>query len=220
MIKTLQILIIFLGATNANAAKIVRTGGDALVCEEMRTEVRGDITMSYPTGTKTYLALDTASNSDYRNLVPWTADLSGTEIERARQLIERLRWLDEKRTDRYLAWLNQWEPSIKFENTLFDDIPDSANFAEQLDCEKVQVIIQETEGSNVSYRISSPIWALMDVNNRAFMIVHELIYREAFVYGHQNSFFVAYLNALIASNQVSYMSRMQYYQVLMELGFQ
>ncbi len=219
MNKLLTILLCNAISTAAFAGvKIVRSGGDALKCETYREEVDGRTTTVIPTGIK-YFALDIASNEEYRDLQPQTDDLSGSELDRARQLVERLRWLDPSATDLYLQWINEWDSQVAMEEKLYEDIDDSANLAESIFCERIQVIIQEREGSIVRYKISAPIWRLMDVNHRAFMIVHEVIYRDAAQHGHQNSFFVAYLNALIASNRVNTMTRPEYLRVRMELGF-
>ena len=219
MSKVISFSLLILTASAAyGAVKIVRTGGDALFCDTWREERLGNQTIVIPTGKK-YLALDIASNKEYRDLEPKTDDLTGDDLQRAQQLVERLRWLDPQTTDLYLKWLNEWAGDRILEENLYDDIDDSANFAEGFECEKIQVIIQEVENEDVRYLISAPIWRQMDVNHRAFMIVHEVIYRDAARHGHQNSFFVAYLNALISSNSVHTMTRNEYLRVRMELGF-
>lgn len=206
----------------ANAVKIVRTGGDALVCENWestRNSETGAITVELK-GYK-YLALDIEANRRPPYLLsPKVDDLSGNPYRRAEQIIERLRWLDPLRVEKYLRWLRKFKAEQIDEDRLFPDVPDSEHFVQPLDCELVQAIIQEHEDGRVRYRMSFPVLNKMDPNNFAFMIVHELVYRDAFESGHRNSFFVSHFTALLASDAVGTMTRATYQRKLRELGIQ
>jgi hypothetical protein len=88
-------------------------------------------------------------------------------------------------------------------------IPDAENLILPKGCKLEQIAIQnppEFIGDN-RYIINKEYWDLIDNNSKAALILHEIIYGEAIVFGHKNSKAVRYINSYLTSNKLEILNK-------------
>jgi len=84
------------------------------------------------------------------------------------------------------------------------DIPDSIESFLPADCALEQLVIQSEPDvpGDARYLINDDIWRRLPVEDQVAVILHEIIYREAFPLGHQDSRKVRYFNSWLYSNDI------------------
>lgn len=186
--KTLFLLLL---SINSHAAKEVGNGGDAVVCRDSTGAIQ-----------KAEL-LDYYEARTLRALVPKfldTADYAGS----LKLLLERLARQEPQRAAAYAKQAEGFtaEASI-LPGVELVDIPDSRHVVVPRGCAVEQAVIQNSPRfpRDKRYVVSKEIWDALDGANRAGLVLHELIYREA-IDGAKadDSITVRYLTSLIAAD--------------------
>lgn len=101
------------------------------------------------------------------------------------------------------------------------DIPDSGNIVIPKGCTIEQIANQSAPlyADDPRYIIDQSLWSLLDNQNRAGLILHEIIYREAIELGHDNSVSTRFLNANMSSRKIESMTIADYTRFLIDLDF-
>src|SRR5205085_1885391 len=69
------------------------------------------------------------------------------------------------------------------------------------------------------YTINKDLWDRMNTNNRAGLILHEIIYKEALRDGQHDSVKARYFNAYLSSTKMASFTPQQYSAFLVRVGF-
>jgi hypothetical protein len=137
-------------------------------------------------------------------------------LDKVKELINRIRLVDETRADLFDGWLETFYEETRFTDHDLVDVPDTSSGEFPMGCELKQVIIQKEPHfpGEKRYTISKYYWDLMDSNSKAAAIMHELILREAVTkQSQQNSINSRYFNGKVFENKFS----VRAYVELMEL---
>lgn len=127
---------------------------------------------------------------------------SNLSVEKKLELaIARMRMQLPVFADNLSFYLNKFkEESVFLDDVTLVDIPDSQHVALPTGCHLQQIAIFEDLGipHRKVYTIDNDLWEMMDNDNKAILILHEVIYRSA--YNHNNSIRSRYINGLIFSS--------------------
>jgi hypothetical protein len=126
-----------------------------------------------------------------------------------------------ERVEIYLGWLESFEDEALFGENVIGDIPDHGNIILPLGCEIRQVAMQRPDDSlfpgQARYEIDLTYWQYMSPRERAALVLHELILREAINQAHHlNSIPTRYLNGFLLSEEVNPNS---YFRAFILAGF-
>lgn len=189
----------------ALAGQIVGNGGDALVCQNEQHVLAFDVFEASLSG----LNLDLGNPSE--SVV--------SQLEIAFLRLERL--------DPQRAIFYRKEAAFFFENLSeirgfqLNDIPDSSHLLIPQGCKLEQLIVQNSPQPNPYkyYLVNLDIWEKMDNSNKASMVLHEIVYREALSFGHTDSRLARRLNHHLISKVLDIFSVEDYRKLLKELNF-
>ncbi|OFZ27366.1 MAG: hypothetical protein A2381_12425 [Bdellovibrionales bacterium RIFOXYB1_FULL_37_110] len=105
----------------------------------------------------------------------------------------------------YEKWLTEFDNEASFRDGIeLSDISDSNHITIPKGCKIEQLAIQiepKFEG-DFRYTINNDLWSHMDAENRAGLILHEFVYREAIGYNHQDSISTRFLTAYFIANRL------------------
>lgn len=189
-------------------------GGDVLVCKNESDEIISVELYDYfeAKEKRTSFSLETGDPElDY--------------IGKVKFVLEKVRRLDPNRANLYEKWFKEFlDKSVtSFTNKELSDIPDTGEVLIPQGCEIVQIAHQnEPLPGEYRYIIRKDLWELMDEANKAGLVLHELIYREAKYDNslvHNNSRRVRYFNSTISSRHISRLSWSEYLYLLRGIIF-
>lgn len=115
-----------------------------------------------------------------------TVDLGGDQldyVEKVLYVLEKVGKFQPERTKMYMEWFSTFQDEVKFRsNVKLPDIVDSGVIIIPESCRVEQIAIQmsdeEVELGYPRYVINKNLWDRLDENNKAVLILHEIIYRE------------------------------------------
>ena len=138
-------------------------------------------------------------------------------------LIERIRKKSELRYQLYTTWFNSFvSEQALLVGVEFSTVPDSGYISVPKGCKFEQAVIQRRPmfSKDPRYFINAELFTAMDDTQKAMLILHELVYREALAYGHTDSIRARYLNDLYASSQFADMDFKTYVETLKQAHFE
>lgn len=146
-----------------------------------------------------------------------------TEDEIIAEILKRLEILNPTRARTYKKWLLEIMETREFvENFFFMPLPDSSATMIPEGCKQEQaaVFIVSPMTNKVRFLFNKKLWDRAAVIDRAFLLMHELIYREATLpeNQHKNSVASRYLNAWIFQG-IDKASEIEIIEVLRSLHF-
>ena len=221
--KHLIIWTLLLSAS-AFAGKEGGNGGDVLVCKDENKNITSvELLDFYEARVKGRIkGIDLGDDS-----------LSFSE--KVQYAIDRLEKLDQRRAkkyrDRFKAFFN--EDQFGWADRLVN-IDDTGSLGIPQNCDIEQIATQEEASLPGDKRILivKRYWDLLDANNKAGLVLHELIYSEAMdlrlayanrpegaIHLHSNSKKVRYFNSIIGSSDFNEMNYSDYYGVVKESDF-
>ncbi|MBX3032494.1 MAG: hypothetical protein KF865_01120 [Bdellovibrionaceae bacterium] len=166
-------------------------------------------------------ALDVSEARDARGI---RLELGGAELSLERKVslaISRLRPLNPSRAARYERFFAAFRQEAAFvRGKVLSDIPDSDELFLERNCRKEQIIIQKDPkfDQDPRYVIDADLWAAISDDDRAALILHELIWREMRVAGAVNSVPVRYFNSLIFGDRLKSLSSRDYIELVRKIG--
>ena len=167
----------------------VGNGGDIFVCaNQTQRAILVDLYEAQLDGRK----LDFGPNNlSYKEKVLYTLDRWST--------------ISPLRMEQYEKWLSEFENETRFIPGIeLPNVPDEGIIAKPQGCELAQIVIQLSDRdlgtAYKRYTVSKDLWDLLDENNRAALVLHELIFREAILANKPVSMRVRFLNGLLLSN--------------------
>ncbi len=172
-------------------AGTVGNGGDVVICKV------GQQT--------TYTILD-QYESEYARDIYYEFPEAQTWQEIVKYVIDvRLAKYSSARAAQYNEWLSAFDSDMRFtrEREVLSEILDSYEIGIEEHCERKQIAIQMDLifGNKFRYVIDAPLWNKLDIQQKAILVLHEIILREARADGQTNSlatrYFTSYLLAKI-----------------------
>lgn len=207
---TILSFILFLINFNAYAGggRTVGNGGDVLKCLSSNKD--------------TYQILDWYEGENIRNL---NLDIGSDNLNVDQKLqiaLTRLSRLSPARALRYQAHIKTFMSEIKWmpEGSL-QDVKDSDEVAFPSNCKILQIANQSIPilSTDKRYLIDEYLWSKLDSNQKAALLLHEVILREAVEIGHLNSVSARYLNSLILSTEIEQLPIEEFTEILKKLDF-
>lgn len=134
----------------------------------------------------------------------------------------RLERLDPKRAAQYRHWVDEFfADAIVQPGVILVLIEDSFHLSFPKDCKVEQAAIQRAPvfPEDRRYLVSGDLWDSFDEENRAGLILHEVILREAVSFGQQDSRATRYFNSLITSDVFDSLTSDDYRRRLELMGF-
>ena len=172
------------------AGQEVGNGGDAVVCR-------------YPNGSiKSAELLDIYEARTLRGVENNTSEKNSLE-EQIQDLLERLSIISQRRANDYKTEAIRFVANSQIlQDVELENIPDSEHVIVKKGCQIEQVAVQREPQfpEDKRYVINKEIWDHFDLINKASLIMHELLYKEALTYRHKNSQQVRYFNSLLLND--------------------
>lgn len=189
---------------NINAIAI-GNGGDVVACSNGKNEL-----------------LDVFEAREMRSIPLLIGDNKLTVDERMDLLFARIQRLDPNRANQYRAWYRDFINETLFKaGTVLVDVPDSDHLALPGGCEIKQVAIQREPSfpEDKRYVVDRDLWNTLDNSNRAALILHEFIYRDAVKERHEDSQNTRYFNSYIFSGKIADFTMKEYLSYMRKLNF-
>ena len=145
-----------------------------------------------------------------------------TTADKVALALSRLAKVDPLRSQRYQNWAQGFDHDTKFLSAVvLVDVPDSEHPSLPEGCRIEQVAIHREPlfPQDRRYTVNKDIWDHLDNDNRAGLMLHEMIYREADGFNIENSIGVRYINSLIFSGLMDQTSVPEYVSFLEKVGF-
>lgn len=139
---------------------------------------------------------------EQRELLQLTYDLGPstlTYLQKVHYVLDRHKNMAPFRTKLWGEWADTFEREAVFlTGKKFNPVNDTGDIFPPNNCAFEQAAVQKTPifPRDKRYIINNDLWVEMDEGNRAALVLHELIYREARTYGHEDSIRTRYLNAI------------------------
>ncbi|MGE3609701.1 MAG: hypothetical protein AB7I27_08975 [Bacteriovoracaceae bacterium] len=176
----LGLISILLGVNAWAGGDVIGNGGDVVVCGD-----KVEMLDFYEAKVKG-LSLDLGSK-----------DLNYEE--KIKYVLNRNRTLQPRRVEMYLGWLSTFKQEASFQKGIeLQDVADSGLVVIPKGCKLEQIAIQlddETVNNDYSrYTVNQDLWEKMDENNKAILVLHEIIYREGIQSNLGNSMSVRMMN--------------------------
>lgn len=203
-------LIVYSSTALALGGRIVGNGGDVVVCKDAQNNIT---------------SIDLLDHFEARSLRGLSIDFgvqSDSVSERVYAAITRLQWLSPDRAKKYRQWANTFnsETNITTDVELVD-IPDSQHSGIPRGCKPLQIANQATVllPGQKRYIIDKTLWDLLNPDQKAGLILHEIVYRETLSFGQENSIAARFLSSLMASPTITELKLKQFIELLQQLGF-
>ncbi|MCB9024674.1 MAG: hypothetical protein H6625_00015 [Bdellovibrionaceae bacterium] len=213
----LTLLVFFICITNLTISsqaqagvRIVGNGGDVIVCKDSSDKiVRIEL-------------LDHFEAINYRNQI---IDLGPEELNIQDKLeiaFQRLKRLSPDRAKLYHEWADSFFAEAQFREDLdLIDIPDSDHSILPKGCNVQQIVNQATIllPGQKRYTIDNSLWSLLSNTQKAGLILHEVVYREALQLKHTHSVNARILASLMASPSLETITLKEFVELLVVLEF-
>jgi hypothetical protein len=201
------VLLLFVGYAPgvARAGDVVRNGGDVVICGE---SVR---LLDYYEAEAEGEALDLPSDND--------------PLEVARAVLYALRSVDFDRAERYLGWIEGFageRAEVRFVEESLPDIYDAGRIVQVPEgCTIRQVALQmePSNGDVIRYLIDRRLWERLSIDDRAGLVLHEIVLREARLASSPDTRTTRALNVLLARHAGAALTRGAYQDEVRALGF-
>ncbi len=145
-----------------------------------------------------------------------------TEMEKVDFVLDRLDKLDPKRAKKYRGVAHDFFKNTQFiQNKVLPDINDHGYVPKEPHC-----VIEQLAVQNISpfpqakkYIIREEFWKKLSIEDRAGLILHEVIYEEAMAMGQKTSRNSRYFNALMSAKKLETLTATEYADRLERVGF-
>jgi hypothetical protein len=199
----------------ASAESSVGNGGDAVVCYRPGA-AQGDIA-----NIVSVELLDFYEGRVQRGLIPNLGDPQGPINTKIAQALAPLKKLSPSRYNDYANWAATFNAEmIAIPNAQLVDVKDSDHVVLPRDCfiEQIALQINPRFAQDKRYTLNKDLWDRMDQNNRAGLILHEVIYRETKA-NQSNSIGARYMNQLLVSGEVRSLDFKQFATIAEQVGY-
>lgn len=202
----------FLPRIQISGGDKVGNGGDAMVCRSAAGKI---IFAEF---------LDVYEARELRDL---EVSLTGvTWREKLSNALERIKVRDQYRYIKYKTWSDTFwsETKLLEDGEKLQDIPDSNHvFDPGNGCGPEQAVVhrEPLTSREKRYFLDFEIWQALDETNKALLVLHEMIYREAVGYGIRNSIYVRLFNSYVGADVFAkeQLSDKEYIELIVAMNF-
>ena len=190
---------------------LVGNGGGTVVCRDTKHQI------------KSIELLDFYEARTLRDMKLDLDRIPGDWKAKAQGVIARIQAKSEFHFQLYQAWLDRFESNRKLlEGVEFSTVPDSGYIGVPKGCQFEQAALQRKPifSGDARYYLNAELWTAMDETQRAGLVLHEIIYREALAYGQEDSIRSRYLTGLYASQDFADLKQINYWKVLEQAHFE
>lgn len=138
-------------------------------------------------------------------------------------VLNRLAQFDPKRASRFRAHVNSfWSEALLYFQTNLPLIHDFGYVPVFENCQILQVIIQDPSPRDPKHRysVNMSLWASLDEETKAGLLLHEVIYRDLLEQGHRNSILARYYINTISTERFADMCPEKYEQLIKKIGLE
>ncbi len=208
----IRLIIISLLISVASFAKVrgeVGNGSGSIICLKPSGEIRKVRLLDYYVG---------------ETLMPdLKRELTGKDAyEMVASALARTQPVDRDRAERYFKHLKEFKDEMQMlTNMHLPSTQDWGLVPLENGCRIEQLAIQRKPifPSEKRYLINQDLWNQLPDEDRAGLILHEIIYREAIELGHKDSIKTRYLNIFLSSSEMNLISKSNYDNRVKGLGF-
>ncbi len=191
MRSILIVIITAIAFSRAFAGGEVGNGGNVIVCTDSSGNVKSVEVLDYYE-----LRLNGGALSLNPNLV--------TYQEKLIELFNRWDEVAPKRMEQYKKWLNEFQTDAGIYSGIeIPHIPDTGSIAIPQGCKPISIAFQRADDEifpgTKRYVINKDLWDYMNETQKAGLVLHELIYREAIKAGHATSLPTRFFNGYLSS---------------------
>lgn len=207
-VKLATLLCAFIGASLFAGGST--GGGNVVVCKDATT------------GKETIRLLDYYEGEILYDLVP-ELGTGKTESDMVTHVTDRLKSFDKKRAERYQKAADDFMANTRFvSNVTLPNINDHAYVPLEADCKIEQIAVQNISPfpQSKKFTIRKDFWTKLSMQDKAGLMLHEIVYEEALAIGHTNSKSARYFNSLISSSKFSKYTAAEYQDRLELIGFE
>lgn len=194
MKRNLLIALFFITNAFAGDGGLVGNGGGLVVCYDSAQQITSEEVLDI-------FEAKSLRGIEIEKTIP--TNLPWKEI--AKHLVNRFGEFSQMRQQLYGYWLERFESEAKFiKGVDLGDVRDAQFIAIPKGCRLETAIIQAKPrmAGDKRYIVNEDLWNLLSEQQKASLVLHELIYREAIAYGHTNSIQVRIMNAFVHSIQI------------------
>lgn len=134
----------------------------------------------------------------------------------------RLQRFTQLRAQDLLGWYSSfWQETDLVAGIVLRDISDSGHVGIPAGCAVQQIAIQRPRHlpGQKRYIINKDLWDHLDPDNKAGLVLHELLYRMNLNEGHQNSIITRFLNGYVSSEQLGESTHPEHWKMMANLGY-
>lgn len=183
-------VLLLLGSTKSFAGNVRGNGGGVVVCRDGQGKIlSAEI-------------LDFYEARELRHMQHDFGPATSTYMEKVKYVLERRRQVAPVRTIQWGKWADSFESeSTRLSNVELELINDSLIQAWPRGCKIEQIVIQHVPKfpEDRRYIVNQDLWLALNEENKAGLILHEVIYREAILYGHEDSVATRYVSSVWSS---------------------
>ena len=198
-------------AQSARAEREVGNGGTGVVCFDANGQISSVEVYDY------------FEARTLRHAVIDLGDSSLSYIEQAGVALQRLAQYSPLRTNRYIGEVASFEQNANFlpPGISLPLIPDTGAIQLPDGCRLEQIVRQDEPRfpDDKRFVVDRDLWDQMDEQNKAGLVLHEVIYKEALGYGHETSVGTRYFNSLFAQRLSETLTYARFVQVLRSVPF-
>ena len=210
--KVLGIILGMMTSGLSFAAKEVGNGGDAVVCRDAAGKIiSAEFFDYYEARTKRGLTIDLGADN-----LPYD--------QKVELVLSRIERLNPHRAELYRGFLKTFIVETRFlAGVELVDIPDTGNAFVPIGCKLEQLAVQQEVKfpGDSRYTINLDLWNQLDANNKAGLVLHEMILREAISDENMqtSSINARYLNSIFSTKGFEQMNLKTYIDLLRLVEF-
>lgn len=182
----------------------VGNGGNAVVCEGQPIKVH-----------------DLYEAEKLRSIFPQLGAPDVDPTVKVQAMIAQLESLDPDRFSMYSQWLVEFPESALFlPHVVLTPVPDTLHPFLEEGCSLKQLVIQAEPRfpEDKRYLVSKDLWDQLDNDNKAVLLMHEIVYRDAILHKQTDSFNTRYFVSYLMAAKVAKMTPDAYGELLDRCG--
>jgi hypothetical protein len=183
-------------------------GGDAVVCRDQAGKIQKALLLDY------YEAKELRK-------IPINLGQEGTFSQKIVHVLSRLERVAPRRAEKYREWFNTFFSEAELPSGIdLETIPDSNHVFVPHGCKVEQLAIRRNpeRPEDKRYIINKDFWEKLSEDDKAGLVLHELIYREMSDLGEKDSVSSRYLNSILSSEAVEKLSLEDFISTMGEIG--
>ena len=118
-------------------------------------------------------------------------------VQKVKNVLQKLKLLSPWRSEKYSQRLVELIQNMDFTDDKLVDIPDTHEVVLPHDCEIQKIAIQTKVNGARHLLVNHPIWRKLNEDNKAALLLHEIVYSEAIDYGSKDSIDTRYFTGVL-----------------------